>query len=104
MCIVSAMILVHRKDDNKFYLEATGHSHQDCYDYLRNAYGVFAQVDDNYFVQEGFKTSDGIFVDRFKAYKIAAANNQLTATNDWGELQSWMVCYPTQQYNYNQVD
>ena len=95
MCIVSAMVIVHRKDDSKFYLEATGHNHQNCYDYLRNAYGVFAQVDDNYIVQEGFKTSDSIFVDRFKAYEIAEANNQLTATNDWGELQSWMVCYPT---------
>lgn len=46
--------------------------HQACYDYIRGAYEIYAQTfPEKYNVIEGYTLTDGSFVDRFEAMKIA---------------------------------
>ena len=52
--------------------------HQACYDYIREAYEIYAQIyPERYAVTEGFTLTDGSFVDRLEAMKIAKVNNQV---------------------------
>ena len=48
------------------------YSHQACYDYIREAYEIYAQIfPDTYDVTEGYILTNGSFVDRITAMKIA---------------------------------
>ena len=71
--------------------------HEACYDYIREAYGIYAQTfPEEYDVVEGFTLTNGSFVDRYKAYWVAAHSGMLvdmyqgldvTTT----ELKSYMI-------------
>ena len=50
--------------------------HQACYDYIRGAYEIYALASpEKYDVTEGYTLTDGSFVDRFEAMKIAKATD-----------------------------
>ena len=52
--------------------------HQACYDYIREAYGIYAQTfPEEYDVVEGFTLTNGAFVDRYKAYWVAERSGML---------------------------
>ena len=67
--------------------------HQACYDYIRNAYEIYAQTyPDKYNVIEGFTLTDGSFVDRFEAMIIAKEMHQVGNTyHDRKQLESYMI-------------
>ena len=67
--------------------------HQACYDYIREAYEIYAQIfPDKYDVIEGYTLTDGSFVDREEAYDIAKDTGVLKSMYyGMQSLQSYMV-------------
>ena len=71
--------------------------HQACYDYINGAYEIYAQTfPEKYNVIEGYTLTDGSFVDRIEAYKIADITGMLKdmyAGIDYkfARLESYMI-------------
>ncbi|MBO5712184.1 MAG: hypothetical protein J6R47_05030 [Acholeplasmatales bacterium] len=67
--------------------------HQACYDYIREAYGVYAQIfPEEFEVIEGYTLTDRSFVDREEAYNIAK-NTGVLKPMYYGmqRLESYMI-------------
>lgn len=65
------------KGDTKF-VYAEGFDHTGCYDYLRAAHSMYPKVQpEKYDAEEGFLLTNGDFVNRMVAMKIANKEGQL---------------------------
>ena len=71
----AAVIATHNNTNAKFV--GTGYCHQDCYDYIHNAYGIYAQTDKNYTAEEGFMLGNNTFISREDALELVHCTGQL---------------------------
>lgn len=73
-----------------------GYCHQACYDYIREAYEIYALTSpEKYDVTEGFTLTDGSFVDRFEAMKVAKATD---AVVDMYKDEDMLFSYKIKKY------
>ena len=93
--IKSAAVQVCRVDELSSGYIGTGYSHSDCYDYLYQAYNLFARdYNPDFVVIEGFMLDNGLFVSREDALEYARYTGQLLpAYKDTVRLQSYMLDY-----------
>lgn len=75
----------------------TGYSHSDCYNYLVNAYGIYAQIpNDKYIVIEGFVLNNNTFISREDALELVYYTGQLKPeyrNKPIDKLYSYMIDY-----------
>jgi hypothetical protein len=86
--ILTACVKYRRKSDPDKDWFAVAHDHAGCYAVLS-----FLEVYDRYDEVEGFQTTDGRFVDRHEAYKIAKNAGQLINEEPSEILKSYNVNY-----------
>ena len=74
-----------------------GYCHQACYEEIRFRYDIYAQTfPESYNVIEGYTLTDGSFVDRIEAYKIADITRMLKDMYSgidykFARLESYMI-------------
>ena len=75
----------------------TGYSHTDCYDYIRDAYGIYANCNpEGYVVTEGFMLDNDTFISREDALELIHYTGQLKPEYKGKEiyrLYSYMIDY-----------
>lgn len=81
--------LISDPDTDRF---VTGYSHGSCIDWF-SAADIYPPSRINEYEVAGFMTTEGRFVDRIEAYKIAEAAGQLIKPNSLGSLHSYEVKY-----------
>lgn len=94
--VKSACVRCKLKSDTKF-IYADGFDHTGCYDFLRFAYEMYPQANpEKYDFEEGFLLTNGDFVNRMTAMKIAKIENQLKPeykNQNYPLLYSYMLYY-----------
>lgn len=95
--IKSAAVKVNKVNELSSGYIGTGYSHADCYDYIREAYGIYANCyPEGYVVTEGFMLDNGTFISREDALELIHYTGQLKPEykgKDIHILYSYMIDY-----------
>lgn len=93
-----AAVKVYVVDELSSGYTGTGYSHSDCYNYLREAYGLYVQdnVDPRYIVTEGYMLNNDTFISREDALELVYYTGQLLpeyTNKNIDKLYSYMIDY-----------
>ena len=94
--IAAAAVRAYDEEKSQ-HITVDGYNHSACYEALAFGYNIYQFNPGSYRFKEGFRLTDGSFVDRLEATRIAKAKGQLKkdyeAIDDETPLNSYMVNY-----------